>query len=68
MTQMKYEYIRIDMLKVVLSNIEHDTDHASEYLKSADDCEYRDDYQCWFILKGSKTHTWIAMNYGELLD
>ena len=64
----KLEYIRIDMLKVVLSNIEHDTDNASNYLRSADDCEYREDYQCWFVLRGSLTHSWIAIKYGELLE
>jgi hypothetical protein len=65
---MKYEYIRIDMLKVILSNIEHDTENPLNYLRSAPDVEWRDDYQCYFILKGSPTHSWIAMKYGELLD
>ena len=63
----KLEYIRIDYLKVILANIELDNTRPLDYLKSADDCEWREDYQCWFVLKGSKTHSWIAMNYGEII-
>jgi hypothetical protein len=64
---MKYEYIRIDMMRVVLTNIEEDNALALKYLHSATDCEYRDDYQCFFVLRGSSTHSWIAMKYPELL-
>jgi hypothetical protein len=65
---MKLDYIRIDMLKVVLSNIEHESETPLDYLKSAADAEYREDHQCWFVLRGSPTHSWIAIKYGELLD
>ena len=64
---MNYEYIRIDMIKVVLTNIELDNSQALKYLHTATDCEYREDYQCFFVLKGSSTHSWIAVKYPHLL-
>ena len=65
---MNYEYIRIDMMKVMLSNIDHDPKGALEYLEQAPDVEWRHDYQCFFILRNSKTHLWLALIYGELFD
>ena len=65
---MKYEYIRIDMLKVILTNIDRDDNTAIDFLKTSTDCEYREDYQCFFVLKGSPTATWLAMKYPELVN
>lgn len=65
---MNYEYIRIDMIKLLLSNIEHDPKGALEFLEQAPDVEYRHDYQCFFILRNSPTHTWLALMHGELFD
>jgi len=65
---MKLEYIRIDMIKLILSNITHDPKGALEFLESAPDAEWRGDYQCFFIPKGSHTHTWLAMKHGEIFD
>lgn len=64
---MSYEYIRIDMMRVVLTNIDLDNSLALKYLHSATDCEYREDYQCFFVLKGSHTHSWIALKYPDLI-
>lgn len=55
------------MMRVVITNIEEDNSIALKYLQQASDCEYREDYQCFFILKGSHTHSWIALRYPELL-
>ena len=38
------------------------------WLHQANDSEWRDDYQCFFILKGSKTHTLVALKYGDIFD
>jgi hypothetical protein len=65
---MKYEYIRIDMVKLILSNIENDPNGALEYLEQAPDAEWRNDHQCFFIPKGSQTHIWLAMKHGEIFD
>jgi hypothetical protein len=64
---MKYEYIRIDMMRVVITNIDEDSTTALTYLQQSNDCEYREDYQCFFVLKGSPTHSWVALRYPDLL-
>lgn len=38
------------------------------WLHEAPDCEWREDYCCFFILKGSKTHTWLALNHSDLFQ
>jgi hypothetical protein len=57
-----YEYVRIDMLRLIELNL------VLDYLHQANDCEWRDDYQCFFILKGSKTHTWLGLNHGDIFE
>jgi hypothetical protein len=59
---MKYEYLRIDMMRIAQLGIE------LNWLHQANDSEWRDDYQCFFILKGSKTHTLVALKYGDIFD
>jgi hypothetical protein len=39
-----------------------------DWLKALPDVEYRDDYQCFFVLKGSPSHTAIAMKLGDVFD
>jgi len=65
---MNPDYVRIDMVKLLLSNIEHDPKGALEYLETASDVEWRHDYQCFFIRKGTLTHSWLALKHGELFD
>jgi hypothetical protein len=60
MTVKNYEYLRIDMMEIINKNIEFD------WLHQAPDSEWRDDYQCFFIRKGSQTHTLIALKYGDI--
>lgn len=59
---MKYEYVRIELIKL----LSHGYD--IEWMYTAPECEYRDDYLCFFVLKGSKTHTLITMKYGDVYD
>ena len=61
---MKYEYIKISKLRLLLLEMEFDY----EVLSNLPDVEYRQDYQCYFLLKGSKTHTWLAMRHPELFS
>jgi len=58
----KYQYLRIDLFSLL--------QHGEEikWLHTAPDCEWRDDYQCFFILKGSPTHTLAALKYGDVFD
>jgi hypothetical protein len=65
---MKYEYVRIDMIKVIMTNIEQDDSNALDFLKTASDCEYREDYQCFFVRRATPTYTWLAVKYPELID
>ena len=58
----KYEYVRVDVFKLFI--IEKDP----SWFHQQKDCEYREDYQCWFILKGSPTHTLAALKYGDIFD
>lgn len=57
---MKYEYIRIDLFNLMPYGV------AADWFHKQPDCEFREDYQCFFILKGSKTHTMAALKFGEL--
>lgn len=36
------------------------------WLHTASDSEWREDYLCFFVLKGSKTHTKVALMYGDV--
>lgn len=58
----RYEYIRIDLMSLLAYGIK------VNWLHQADDCEYREDYQCFFILKGSRTHTMAALKYGDIFE
>jgi hypothetical protein len=57
-----YEYVRLDVWHLISDN------HDTEWLKQQPDCEWREDYQCFFILKGSKTHTLAALKYGGVFE
>ena len=59
---MKYEYVRIDPFSL----LQHGTD--ANWFHEQSDCEWRDDYQCFFILKGSKTHTMAALKFGNIFE
>lgn len=65
---MKHEYVRIDMLKVIITNIDTESSDCLDFLKTAMDCEYREDYQCFFVRKSTPTYTWLAVKYPELLN
>lgn len=54
------EYLRIDSYQLLLRGI------SAEWLMNQKDCEWRSDYQCWFILKNSATHTLVALKYGDI--
>ena len=58
----KYEYIRLDLFHLMSYGIE------ANWLHQQPDCEYREDYQCFFILKGSRTHMLAALKYGDIFD
>jgi hypothetical protein len=59
---MKLEYLRVDTFRLLLLGI------SANWFHQQSDCEWRDDYQCFFILKGSKTHTLAALKYGDIFD
>ena len=59
---MNYEYVRIDSFNLLLKGI------SIKWLRQQPDCEWREDYQCFFILKGSKTHTLAALKYGDIFE
>ena len=72
---MKLEYKRIDLLRLIeLSSFglttdkPHTYDSNIEWLKNLSDVEYRDDYQCFFVLNASPSHTAIAMKFGDIFD
>jgi hypothetical protein len=56
----KYEYVRLDLIFLLSFGTE------ANWLFHQPDCEYREDHQCFFILKGSKTHTMAALKYGDV--
>ena len=58
----KLEYLRIELLRLIPYG------YDIKWMYSANDCEYREDYCCFFVLKGSKTHTAIAMKYGDVFE
>lgn len=59
---MKYEYTRIELMRLLGYGLD------IQWLYSAPDCEYREDYLCFFVLKGSPTHTKIALKYGDVFE
>jgi hypothetical protein len=72
---MKYEYLRIDVLNIIevsqfglVSGGPHTYNSNLDWLKALPDVEYRNDYQCFFVLKGSPSHTAIAMKLGDVFD
>jgi hypothetical protein len=58
----KLEYVRIDSFTLLLKGI------SAKWLGQQPDCEWREDHQCFFILKGSKTHTLAALKYGDIFE
>ena len=62
MTITKYEYLRIDDFRLISLGI------RANWLLSLPDVEYRNDYLCFFVLKGSKSHTAIVMKYGDIFE
>lgn len=72
---MKLEYMRIDVLSIInisrfgmASGGPHTYDSNLQWLKNLPDVEYRDDYQCFFVLKASPSHTAIAVKLGDVFD
>jgi hypothetical protein len=67
---MKYEYLRVDVLRLVsiCQGITEDYWTTTNWFQTQPDVEWRPDYQCFFILKGSPTHTMIAMKYGDIFE
>lgn len=67
---MKYEYVRIDVIRLVniCNGITNDYWTETNWLHSQPNCEFRSDYQCFFILKDSTTHTMAALKYGDIFD
>ena len=59
---MNYEYVRVDLFRLLSYGIE------ANWLHNQPDCEWREDYQCWFILKGSKTHTIAALKFDNIFN
>lgn len=59
---MKYEYVRIDLMRLIEYGAE------ANWLHTAPNSEYREDYQCFFVLKNSATHTMAALKYGDVFD
>lgn len=59
---MKYEYVRIDLFRLMPYGVE------ANWLHKQPDCEFREDYQCFFILKGSPTHTMAALKFGDIFE
>ena len=73
---MKLEYARIDVLSIInvsqfgMTTLDrpHTYDDNLEWLHGLADVEYRHDYQCFFVLKGSPSYTAIAMKLGDVFD
>lgn len=59
---MTYEYVRIDSFDLLLKG------YSARWLSQQPDCEWREDFQCFFILKGSRTHTLAALKYGAIFS
>jgi hypothetical protein len=70
----KLEYARIDLLTLInvsqfgMTSLDrpHTYDSNLQWLQGLSDVEYREDYQCFFVLKGSPSHTAIAMKLGDV--
>ena len=70
----KLEYARIDVLNIIqvsrfgMTSLDrpHTYDDNLQWLQSLADVEYREDYQCFFVLKGSPSHTAIVMKLGDV--
>lgn len=60
MTQ--YRYARIDMMRLIDLNV------LLDWLHTADDCEWREDYQCFFVRIGSPTYTWLSLQYRQIFE
>jgi hypothetical protein len=58
----QYEYMRIDDFRLISLGI------RAKWLHSLPDVEYREDYSCFFVLKGSKSHTLIAIKFGDIFE
>jgi hypothetical protein len=73
---MKCEYLRVDVLRIlelshfglINSNNSIRYDSNLQWLQSLPNVEYRQDYECFFVLKGSPSHTAIAMKLGDIFD
>lgn len=59
---MKLEYLRIDDFRLISLGI------GARWLHKLPDVEYREDYNCFFVLKASKSHTAIVMKYGDIFE
>ena len=72
----KLEYKRIDVLSIIeisqfgMTSLDrpHTYESNLQWLQALPDVEYRHDYQCFFVLKGSPSHTAIAMKLGDVFD
>jgi hypothetical protein len=62
------EYVRIDLMTIV--NISQGITTAywetTNWFQTQPDSEWRDDHQCFFVVKGSPTHTLAALKYGDV--
>jgi hypothetical protein len=58
----KHQYVRIDTFNLLVRGI------SVQWLHLQPDCEWREDHQCFFILKGSKTHILAALKYGDIFE
>lgn len=62
---MKYEYLRIDDFTLLNKGVDSNT---WSWLNQLPDVEYRNDYCCHFVLRGSSSHTAIAMKLGDVFE
>jgi len=59
---MNYEYLRIDLFRLLPYGTE------ANWLHTQPDCEFREDHQCFFVLKGSTTHILTVLKYGDIFE
>ncbi len=59
------EYLRIDDFRLLNQRV---TARDWVWLGSLPDVERREDYCCFFVLKGSRSHTQIAVKLGDVFD
>ena len=62
---MKYEYMKIEDFRLLSLGITADD---WTWLYNQPDVEYRHDYCCFFVLKGSPTHTAITIKLGDVFE